>query len=74
VAVLLSLFLGWSGADWFYLSGGNTEWILMGFLKLATFAIPAIWLASAFHSAKLDLLLAKLWPLGLALVIASFIW
>jgi hypothetical protein len=73
VAVLLSLFLGWSGADWFYLSGGNTEWILMGFLKLATFAIPALWLASAIHSAR-NWTRTNEVDLHIALGFASFIW
>jgi len=36
-AFLISLFVGGVGGDWFYLSGGNTWYIVMGFFKLATF-------------------------------------
>jgi hypothetical protein len=36
VAFLLSLLLGSSGADWFYLASGSTTYIIVGVIKLLT--------------------------------------
>jgi hypothetical protein len=69
VAVLLSLFFGWSGADWFYLGGGDPWYILGGLLKLATFAIPALWLFGPAIK-----LLDSAWPVGFAFSVTNLTW
>ncbi len=42
-AFLLSFFLGFFGADWFYLSVGNGGYIAAGVFKLLTFGGLGIW-------------------------------
>lgn len=43
VAFLLSLFVGWLGADWFYLSKGATSYIVAGVFKIITCGGLGIW-------------------------------
>ena len=43
VAFLLSLFIGAYGADWFYLSAGNSNYIFLGVLKLLTCGGCYVW-------------------------------
>ena len=43
VAWLLSFFLGYTGADWFYLARGNGNYIVAGILKLLTLGGCGIW-------------------------------
>ena len=43
VAFLLSFFIGAYGADWFYLSAGNSDYICLGVLKLFTCGGCYVW-------------------------------
>jgi len=40
---LVSFFVGWTGADWFYLSAGSFAYIVGGVFKLLTIGGALIW-------------------------------
>jgi len=42
-AFLVSFFVGWTGADWFYLSDGTAGYVVAGVFKLITLGGVGIW-------------------------------